>query len=146
MPFNPYRQYRLPDHLSRSRIPLPMPPRQARMQPARAIPYEASTSSMSYKPVYNSTRASLAATTEDLYAVSPLTAVCTPDSYHMASSYFQSCRSPETADPADMWGSSELLALTYTMTILANSLQRSNLVILMNSIYQARTSALALDP
>ncbi|KAI4087950.1 MAG: hypothetical protein LQ344_006429 [Seirophora lacunosa] len=47
----------------------------------------------------------MAATTEDLYAVSPLTSVCTPDSFSMHSSCFSSCQSPETADPSDLWTS-----------------------------------------
>ncbi|KAL8901464.1 MAG: hypothetical protein Q9207_005187 [Kuettlingeria erythrocarpa] len=45
------------------------------------------------------------AATEDLYAISPLTTVCTPDSFNIGSSHLQPCQSPETADPADMWSS-----------------------------------------
>ncbi|KAL8719526.1 MAG: hypothetical protein Q9225_003469 [Loekoesia sp. 1 TL-2023] len=103
MPFNPYRQFRLPDHLNRSRAPMQMPPKQARPQPARAISYDAS-SNMTYKPVYNPNRAPMSATTEDVYINSPLTTICTPDSFNRGSSYFRSCQSPETADPNDMWG------------------------------------------
>lgn len=67
---------------------------------------------MTYKPVYKPNRPAMAATTEDLYAVSPLTSVCTPDSFSMHSSCFSSCQSPETADPSDLWTSRGLLFAT----------------------------------
>ncbi|KAL8922829.1 MAG: hypothetical protein Q9208_004954 [Pyrenodesmia sp. 3 TL-2023] len=60
---------------------------------------------MGFQPAYNPGRLPLAAATEDLYAVSSLTQVCTPDSFNMGSSHLQSCQSPETADPADLWSS-----------------------------------------
>ncbi|KAL8703268.1 MAG: hypothetical protein Q9201_003549 [Fulgogasparrea decipioides] len=92
------------DHLNRPRVPTPMPLKQARVQPARAISYDAAASSMTYKPVYHTSRASMAATVENIYASSPLATTCTPDTFNMDSSYLGSCQSPETADPANMWG------------------------------------------
>ncbi|KAL9600548.1 MAG: hypothetical protein Q9219_003094 [cf. Caloplaca sp. 3 TL-2023] len=104
MPFNPYRQFRHPDHLNRPRAPMQMPLKQARPQPARAISYDASFANVTYKPFFNSTRAPVSATTEDVYISSPLTTTCTPDSFNVGTSYFRSSQSPETADSADMWG------------------------------------------
>lgn len=106
MPFNPYRQSRIPDHMSRSRLPTQMPPNQARVQPARAISYDTMASSTTYKPVYHPTRASMAASTENVYASSPFVTTCTPITFDMESTYLGSCQSPETADPANMWGQS----------------------------------------
>ena len=39
MPFNPYRSYRVPDHLNRSRYPVTMP----QQQPSRALPMRAAS-------------------------------------------------------------------------------------------------------
>ncbi|KAL8938047.1 MAG: hypothetical protein Q9216_004099 [Gyalolechia sp. 2 TL-2023] len=102
MPFNPYRQFRVPDHLNRSRAPMQMPTKQARPQPARAISYDASVSSMAYRPVYTPTGPCMS-TTEDVYINSPLTSVCTPDSFNVGSSSFRHYQSPEMADPTDLW-------------------------------------------
>ncbi|KAL8729730.1 MAG: hypothetical protein Q9166_004558 [cf. Caloplaca sp. 2 TL-2023] len=105
-PFNPYRQYRIPDHLNRPRGPTQMAQKQARMQPTRAYSYDTSASAMTYKPVYHPSHPSMTSPAENVYTTPPLTTVCTPDSFNMGSNYLQSCVSPEAAGPADMWGSS----------------------------------------
>ncbi|KAL8998496.1 MAG: hypothetical protein Q9169_002439 [Polycauliona sp. 2 TL-2023] len=83
---------------------LPKPPRP---QPGRAFSYDAAaTPSMTYKPVYHSAHPSMSTTpVENLYATPALTDMCTPDSFSMGSSYLESCVSPDSAEPSDMWGS-----------------------------------------
>ncbi|KAL8639464.1 MAG: hypothetical protein Q9228_003506 [Teloschistes exilis] len=104
MPFNPYRQYRIPDHLSRPRIPAQIPRKQARAQPVRATSYDAVNSPMAYKPAYYPTRAAMGSKMENVYATSPLVTTSTPDSFNMGSAYLASCQTPETAGSFDMWG------------------------------------------
>ncbi|KAL8820540.1 MAG: hypothetical protein Q9223_001251 [Gallowayella weberi] len=102
MPFNPYRQNRYPDHFNRPRGPTQMPQKQARVQPARDFPGNASTPGMTYKPVYHASHPAMATPVENIYATPPLTSMCTPDSFNMGSTYIQSGLLPE-ADPSGNW-------------------------------------------
>ncbi|KAL8973106.1 MAG: hypothetical protein Q9183_000175 [Haloplaca sp. 2 TL-2023] len=104
MPFSPYRQYRMSDHLNRARVPVQVPAKQPRMQPVRAHSYDAVASSTTYRPVYQPTHASMAASRENAYTSSPLATTYTPDSFNLDPTYFGSCQTSDTADSANMWG------------------------------------------
>ena len=106
MPFSPYRQYRMSDHLNRARVPVQVPAKQSRMQPVRAHSYDAVASSTTYRPVYHPTHASMAASRENVYTSSPLATTYTPDSFNLDPTYLGSCQTPHTADSANMWGQS----------------------------------------
>ncbi|KAL8768790.1 MAG: hypothetical protein Q9209_005079 [Squamulea sp. 1 TL-2023] len=95
----------MPDHFSRPRGSMHIPQKQARPQPARALSYDAAAPGMTYKPVYHQSQASMATPIENIYATPPSTTMCTPESFSMGSAYLQSCVSPETANPSDMWAS-----------------------------------------
>ncbi|KAL9611205.1 MAG: hypothetical protein Q9167_004153 [Letrouitia subvulpina] len=81
-----------------------MPQQQARMQPARAISYDAWTSAANYKPVHQQTYTPFA-TPQGSYVqnTSPLsTTTLAPGSSSIDSSFFQVCDSPEN-DVSDLW-------------------------------------------
>ena len=106
MPFNPYRQYRVPDHLNRSRFPVNMPQQQHRMMPARAVSYDGwstrAPARVPPQPSYVTT-----VNSHTVYPQSHGTPISsspfTPQSTEIGGSYFSAVQTPNIQESSDLW-------------------------------------------
>ena len=106
MPFNPHRQYRVPDHLNRSRFPVNMLQQQSKTASTTPTPNEPWTTVAPTKPVLH-TGPLPAAKLQDTYTprqnLPSLSPENTPESTAMETSYFSTCLTPENTNPNDLW-------------------------------------------
>lgn len=102
MPFNPYRPYRVPNHLNRSRYPVTIP----QQQPDRAVPMRAASFDgwqnqppirTPYQPNY-STPVNSQVNFNQYNSQVPSSLMPTPKSADLGMSYFVASQTPETQD------------------------------------------------
>lgn len=106
MPFNPYRSYRVPDHLNRSRYPVTMP----QPPPNRAIPMRAasfngwqnqSSGKAPYQPNYSIPVNLQVNFNRSQNGEGPSNMMPTPKSADLGMTYLMANQTPETQEPWD---------------------------------------------
>jgi hypothetical protein len=106
MPFNPYRSYRVPDHLNRSRYPVIMPHQQNRAPPARAASFDGWPNQppgrTPYQPNY-ATTVNSQVTYNQFNGHVASSSIYTPKSTDLSGSYFAANQTADVQDPNGFW-------------------------------------------
>jgi len=121
MPFNPYRQYRVPDHLNRSRFPASMIQQQPKKVPATTMSNDSwmagaptkSTLQTSGLPLTNTQTAYI-----QHQSMISLGRECTPRSTELQVSYTPTCLTPENVNPNDLWDEGKPIRLRCPIIII----------------------------
>lgn len=106
MPFNPYRSYRVPDHLNRSRYPVTMPHQQNRGLPVRAASFDGwqnqPPNRTPYQPSY-ATTVNSQVTYNQFNGHVASSSIYAPKSTDLSGSYFAANQTPDMQEPSGFW-------------------------------------------
>lgn len=106
MPFNPYRPYRVPDHLNRSRFPVNMPHQQYRPAPTRTTSFDGWHGRAPPRPQFvapNYTPAMNSHIPYNQHQGTPSSTAYTPKSTDPGQSYFSPGVTPDIQEATDLW-------------------------------------------
>lgn len=116
---NPYRQYRMPDHLNRSRFPVNMIRQQPKEVSTTTISDDSWMAGAPTKPMLQISGLPLAkpqiayTQRQSLLSLSPK---CTET--ELQASYIPTCPTPENVNPNDLWDEGEPIRLRHPIIII----------------------------
>lgn len=121
MPFNPYRPFRVPDHLNRSRFPVNMPHQQYRPAPTRTTSFDGWHARAPARPQFvapNYTPSMNSRVPYNPHQGTPSSTAYTPKSTDLGQSYFSPGVTPDIQEETDLWDEGKALGESHPFFLL----------------------------